>query len=190
VNQLIKKRLPKRDLTKAAESFGSWSVAEWLGWSRINKDHYYRCICVCGQERQVPGKNLIRRLSQSCGCKVAEVVRSHRWKGHGGISGSYWYAVRKDAGKRGHDFEISIEYAWSMFVGQQSRCAFTNLELTTTGDYGRGTASLDRKDSRLGYVVGNVHWVHRDINLMKNVLTVSRFLELCRLVAENGAINV
>lgn len=190
MKEYARKRQPKRDLTKSAEPFGSWTAVEWLGYSKTDRDHYYRCRCACGVEREIPGKNLFRRLSKSCGCQKGSLIRGHRWKGHGKISGSYWYAVKKDAAKRNHAFKITIEYAWELLRSQEFRCAFTKLELTTEGDYGRGTASLDRKDSKLGYIPGNVHWVHRDVNLMKNTLTITRFVELCRLVTEHGAFDV
>lgn len=49
-----------------------------------------------------------------------------------------------------------------------------------------GTASLDRIDSSRGYVEGNVQWVHKDVNFMKQALSQERFVELCTLVAEKA----
>jgi len=174
---------PIKDLTELKEPVGRLTVRKWLGRRSDNGQSYYLCSCSCGTELAVLGKNLSRGMSQSCGCMRAEMLSQRRWKGHGGLSGSYWYAIKKDAAKRGHTFEISIEYAWAMFQRQGGRCSLSGLELTTNGKYGRGTASLDRLDSLIGYAEGNVHWVHRDINLMKNTLSLDRFLELCFLVS-------
>jgi hypothetical protein len=44
------------------------------------------------------------------------------------------------------------------------------------------TASLDRIDSSKGYIVGNVQWVHKDINFMKFTFSESRFIDLCKKV--------
>jgi len=47
------------------------------------------------------------------------------------------------------------------------------------------TASLDRINNDLGYIEGNVQWVHKDVNRMKWAFTQDRFLELCCLITEN-----
>lgn len=53
------------------------------------------------------------------------------------------------------------------------------------------TASLDRIDSRHGYIPGNIQWLHKDINVMKWDHTTGRFIELCGMVIDfarrNGA---
>lgn len=47
------------------------------------------------------------------------------------------------------------------------------------------TASLDRIDSSKGYVEGNVQWVHKDVNYIKQDLEESYFKKLCKLITEN-----
>lgn len=51
------------------------------------------------------------------------------------------------------------------------------------------TASLDRIDSKIGYIEGNVQWVHKDINKMKNSHTHATFLQWCRLCVDNCKVN-
>jgi hypothetical protein len=46
-------------------------------------------------------------------------------------------------------------------------------------------ASLDRIDSKKGYVEGNVHWVHKDVNMMKRNFTEEYFINLCETVYKN-----
>jgi len=61
------------------------------------------------------------------------------------------------------------------------------LEFSRTAkdyDEGRWTASLDRIDNNKGYIKGNVQWVLKDINKMKNIHTQDYFIELCKLVWE------
>jgi hypothetical protein len=47
------------------------------------------------------------------------------------------------------------------------------------------TASLDRINSDEGYIKGNVQWVHKDINIMKNIYSSKYFIEMCKKVANN-----
>lgn len=49
-----------------------------------------------------------------------------------------------------------------------------------------GTASLDRIDSSKGYVVGNVQWVHKDVNTVKWDLTLDNFFRVCKMVVEHN----
>ena len=48
------------------------------------------------------------------------------------------------------------------------------------------TASLDRIDSSLGYTIGNVQWVHKHVNVMKNIYPQNMFLFICCEVAKNN----
>ena len=41
------------------------------------------------------------------------------------------------------------------------------------------TASLDRIDSKKGYIEGNIQWVHKDINRMKWAFNEDYFIKLC-----------
>ncbi len=52
--------------------------------------------------------------------------------------------------------------------------------------YKRGeyTASLDRIDSRGHYEVGNVQWIHKDLNIMKNSYDANYFIDMCKSVAK------
>jgi len=47
------------------------------------------------------------------------------------------------------------------------------------------TASVDRIDSSIGYVMGNIQWVHKDINKMKSDFSQELFIAWCGLVASH-----
>ena len=40
-------------------------------------------------------------------------------------------------------------------------------------------------DNSKGYEIGNVQWVHKDINMMRNKYDITYFIKMCRLVALN-----
>lgn len=44
------------------------------------------------------------------------------------------------------------------------------------------SASLDRIDSSKGYEQGNVQWVHKDINNMKQSFSQDKFIDWCKKV--------
>jgi hypothetical protein len=101
---------------------------------------------------------------------------------------------RLTARRRGIPFELTIEEAWYLFVAQNRRCALSGLELKMPVGTLNGTAlteidspSLDRIDSKKPYVVVNVQWVHKHINIMKNSFNQSEFIALCHAVAKNHA---
>ena len=87
---------------------------------------------------------------------------------------------------------MTIEYLWSLYREQKGRCKLTGVRLTfpkSCAEHyrGKGNASLDRINSKRGYVVGNVQWVIKPANLAKHSLTEKQFVELCRkVVAYHG----
>ena len=105
------------------------------------------------------------------------------WKGCGAIPGVYWNQISHGARYRNLEFSITIEYANDLFQEQQGLCFYTGRPLHFIGvEYRDRTASLDRKDSSLGYIKGNVQWVHKEINQMKWSATHEHFIENCREV--------
>jgi hypothetical protein len=94
--------------------------------------------------------------------------------------------VRNGAKRRGYAFKVTIEEAWALFLTQDRKCALSGVSLKIDPSdmrAGATTASLDRIDSRKGYISGNVQWVHVSINLMKQTLTVAEFVAWCSCVA-------
>lgn len=82
------------------------------------------------------------------------------------------------ASRRGLIVSVTNEYAVSLFEG---RCALTGVPIELNV-----TASLDRIDSSLGYIEGNLQWLHKDINRMKSDWNQNDFIEMCRRVADYG----
>lgn len=80
---------------------------------------------------------------------------------------------------------MTIQDAWDLFLIQNRRCALSGalLEFPANGRE-KGTASLDRIDSGKGYVPGNVQWVHKRVNIMKNVVEQEEFLKWCSRIAQ------
>lgn len=97
--------------------------------------------------------------------------------------------LKRQADLRGIEFNILPEYLESIFTGF---CYFSGIKLHI-GTYSKiegkidlGNASLDRLDSTIGYFENNVTWVYKPINVMKNILTTSEFLDLCKKIVRNN----
>lgn len=97
-------------------------------------------------------------------------------------------------GAKDRDLPVTIDMAYirDLFEQQGGRCALSGLKLRIpdkvmdiyTG--GECTASMDRINSILGYVPGNVQWVHRDVNRMKQDLQQDYFVSLCKTIASHS----
>lgn len=48
------------------------------------------------------------------------------------------------------------------------------------------TASLDRINSSIGYIEGNVQWVHKDVNKMKMAMVEDKFLYWCKTISQHN----
>jgi hypothetical protein len=80
--------------------------------------------------------------------------------------------------------------AWEIFESQGKRCKLTGWQLAmfpTSTSINSQTASLDRIDSTKGYVPGNIQWVHKHINMMKQHFPEEAFVEMCKAVALHNA---
>jgi hypothetical protein len=141
------------------------------------------CRCDCGVENILGyPTDLIKSGPHNCGC---EPHHPSSWGGVGGISRTLFHRIQREAKIREIEFDLTIEYLWKLFLTQDKKCALSG----ETIDFGfkradSNTASLDRIDSDGGYIVGNVQWLHKDVNQMKIDFDEQRFLELCKLVAQ------
>lgn len=156
------------------------------------KSTFWKCICECGNEKEVRSNALTGGGVKSCGCLHRDSMRT-KVKTYKGIHLSWWDATVKRAASRGFEFAISIEYAWGLFEFQDGRCGLSGRELSfgdnsvrLMKEFGKSqTASLDRIDSLLGYVEGNVWWVHKDFNLFKLNYGIVDFVSMCNEVAKH-----
>lgn len=95
------------------------------------------------------------------------------------------------AQKRNLEFNVSQEYLWDLFRNQNKTCALSGLPISLSTktkqgspDYSLFTASLDRIDNTIGYVEGNVQWVHKELKRLRGSYSITDFVELCILVAD------
>ena len=91
---------------------------------------------------------------------------------------------------RNQVIDITIDDLKEKWEKQNGICEFSgvNLILSTYSKINKNpiyTASLDRIDSSKGYIKGNIRWVSRAINWMKNDMSDDMVNELIELIIEN-----
>jgi len=182
----LRKRRNLRNLNLVGEKFGKLKVISIA--PKKKKTNYWNCVCDCGNKKQASTGNLLKGNTWCCGCEDKTNLKGEKhpsWLGKGKISGRYWHILQANSAKRGIYINLTIDDIWNLFIAQEEKCALTKLPITIASDSSQ-TASLDRIDSSKGYVKGNIQWVHKDINKMKNILSNSKFIEYCKLIALNN----
>ena len=161
----------RQDLTN--KTFGNFTVLRFS-----HKDKFGQSMwlvkCSCGNERAVRGTAISRGATKSCGCIS---IRRENVKKKFGIGGGFWPRIQANAKRRGIKIKITKLQAQELFEKQQGKCAISGETIILDTFTGKKTASLDRIDSSKPYQIGNIQWIHKDINLMKNVLSQDLFLK-------------
>jgi hypothetical protein len=113
-----------------------------------------------------------------------------QWNGHGEISGRWFYhhvtRERFQGDRTRVPVEVTIEQIWDLFLKQERKCALTGMELTISPTAQYNDASIDRIDSSKGYVIDNIQWVHKHVNMMKRTYSQDYFIAMCKKVAEHN----
>jgi len=91
---------------------------------------------------------------------------------------------KKNSTYRKIDFTISLDRVKDLWEKSGGKCAYTGESLTfSKGDLMRAT--LDRLDSSLGYIDGNVVWCSYAANVMKGPNSVDVFRKLADLISRH-----
>lgn len=93
----------------------------------------------------------------------------------------------RNISKRDKELNISIEYLKEIWEKQEGVCPYLGIKLNIN-TYGKikkdpvTSASLDRIDSSKGYIKGNIQWISRSMNYLKNDMTNQQVLEVIELI--------
>lgn len=173
--------------------------------SHINRqkpNQFWLFQCECGNTKVLDPKDVRRTKNPtlSCGCLRIQIIQNRKPKYFKDtslmqISDNYmkYHKINGErAGRKERNilFKLTKQDLWDQWVLQEGKCKYTNIDLlinfTSTTLYKQCTASLDRIDSSKGYEIGNIEWVHKKINIMKNKFTKPEFIEFCNLVTKNN----
>jgi hypothetical protein len=166
---------------EVGDVYNCWTVTEVLPNVKF-EDTKCKCECVCGNKETKPVYQL--KASRSKKCEKCYVLNEKI-----PVFKLMWSIILKNAKKRDLPVEVTIQDIIKLIEDQKYICALSGetLEIaeTTTQHYaGKTSASLDRKDSKLGYIPGNIQWVRKQVNMLKNNYTDDQFIKMCIEVSE------
>lgn len=144
------------------------------------------CKCDCGNEIEVIGARLRNGSKKHCGCKKTNYNLNKDITKTDIIPVSYYNGIKQGATNRKIIFDLTINDMHEKYIEQRGICALSGVELVPPKNMfnkNPNKASLDRIDSRKGYVIDNIQWVTATINIIKSDLKENEFVELCRKVS-------
>lgn len=126
-------------------------------------------------------------LSRAVTLGIAKKVK-YREK-HPNVPSNVWAGLMTRISKiqRGNrvDLDFTIDFVWELFLRQNGKCALTGFDLVMSATPNENTVSIDRIDSRKGYLKTNTQLVHKDVNRMKNYYGEKYFYQICAAVAKH-----
>lgn len=162
----------------------SYKVVKKLDFKGCGNKTLWLCECKCGRRKHMTTSDIRFKKSKQClNCANRKYV--------GKISGTVYNHIKDSAKRRKIEFNITHEELWDLYQKQLGKCKLSGIDLyfsDTTEEhkkYRLTTASLDRIDSLKGYVLDNVQWIHKDINMMKQRFSQEYFIQICKNIAEN-----
>ena len=163
--------------------FGKWTVSN--DHKTDGRNRLWWCTCACGYAKWVKAMYLKAGTSRQCvSCGSAPQDYTDV------IPSVSWTRIVNNASKRHIPITITRDQAADLLVLQGYRCALSGCRIAmrkngTVVEDRNATASLDRIDSKLGYVEGNVQWVHKRLNMMKGTMSQDEFILMCKLVVKH-----
>lgn len=168
------------------KTINSFKIIEYCGVKIFNgsKANALLCECVCGDVSVYPINHILSEKSpnRSCGCQT--MLRKYNIKTTEYHKYVTTLKYRSNNIKKYEIFNITGEYLIKLIEEQNFKCALSGMEICYLKD--KKTASLDRIDSSKGYEIGNVQWLHKDVNLSKHIYNQNYFIEMCKKIAENN----
>lgn len=167
------------------------NISEYLNFKVIgeeqnNKKRYIRVKCnSCNNEKLYEKSYFNTKPNIQCTYCMNDGLTNDN------ICITYLKKIKNNALKRGLEFDVDEKYLWNLFIKQNKKCALSGIDLVIIHSSIRlyakkNTASLDRINSKKGYIKDNVQWVHKDINKLKSNFDEDYFKFLCKKITEHN----
>lgn len=146
---------------------------------------YYKVKCDCGRNTRLISGHEFLNPNRSYMC--SKCAGEKRGKEHH-LQDSYeelyqnkYSKLQRTAEARNIEFSVSKEYLWNLYVEQNKKCAITGDAIPILSN-----ASLDRINSNLGYIEGNVQWTTKQANLSKHIMSMNELYMFCKKVLNHA----
>jgi hypothetical protein len=89
--------------------------------------------------------------------------------------------------KRSHEYNIDLQDLLNQWEKQSGTCIYSGVKLLHPNEGGNNinTASLDRINSKFGYIKGNIQFISTACNHAKNSMTHDEMIIFCKLISKN-----
>jgi hypothetical protein len=163
----------------------TWKILEEV---KENNRSMYKVQCDCGKVEVRRPHHVHSGRTKSCkSCSAKLTVSKYPMPvhktGYAGLSGTHYASIKSGAKRRGIEFSVEPKELYELYEAQDRSCAITGVPILlldvvhkNNPDWGIITASLDRIDSSKGYTPGNVWWVHKRVNRLKNDFSMDELL--------------
>ena len=150
-----------------------------------NHTAYYKVRCDCGKELLKLPIEILNPSGYFQCASCAQKENKLEFMIANGMIGdlalSQYTRLKKSAEKRNYEFSVSIEYLWNLYLSQDRKCGITGDSIPNIRE-----VSLDRIDSTLGYIEGNVQWVTYRANVSKHTMTMNELYKFCKKVLNHA----
>ena len=175
----------RKHIFKKGLKIGSWLlVAESQMAEKCTgkKVRAFQLVCENGHEKTTTPRHFYScQTCRACVTSLLSIINDD----DGMISKCVWGAIVDRCRNKGYETNLTPEYLDDIYKSQNGKCRFTGKDLIPkrTHSHTDATASLDRIDSNIGYLVGNVQWVHKDQNISKWSQSDETYINNCIDVA-------
>lgn len=158
--------------------YWNWQLTEKLGYGG-----YWKCVCLCGsgKTRKTTLAQLKDGRSKSCGCLNRGMFYNNSY-----IPDHILNTCYHNAKKRGLSFNVTPEYLKSIIEKQKYKCALSGVDIYLSEYKQESSASIDRIDSSIGYIKGNIQWLHYKVNILKLDYANQEIISLAKEVVKNA----
>jgi hypothetical protein len=144
---------------------------------KLNRKNFCSRTCV--------GKNNVKNLPKE---RIYDISIHSKWRIDEYTKFRYHY---RNILKRNKIVELNIQDLKEVWEKQNGVCPYLKINLTLSS-YSKIekdpilSASLDRIDSTKGYVKGNVQWISRAMNYLKNNMSGEDMMRVIQLIKKTG----
>lgn len=156
---------------------------------RKEDGRFYKECPNCGKEQSYLRKNYaeeslkLGKFCKKCSNKIPD-NNCHKGYYKNVLRKSFAHKYKSNALVRCIDWSVSFDYLAELLIEQDFKCALTGWDIHAMEI--NSPASLDRIDSCIGYVEGNLQWVDSKVNMMKQQYSQEDFIKVCIAVANNN----